>query len=214
MILVLHLFQVGDFPVILMSEQVWYWPLRDGGGHSKLGIFILEVRCWSINYCSSIFCLWSIHTPLEASMYPHQAWSGCSFIIRLSYIHRLFHYAGNPSRPPSVAPPNFRANLDNGELLLRWSVMECRLQNSPILHYLIQYSRAGVTGSGTFLRINGDTREIRSSSTRMNGRPHIPDLTQRYEFTVAACRAIGQCGPTALLNIVPSNQRKLIICTQ
>ena len=86
--------------------------------------------------------------------------------------------------------------------------MECTLQNSPILHYLIQYSATVVTGSGRFLTVNGTTTEIRSSSTMMIGQLYIPDLTQCYEFTVAACRAVGQCGPTALLNVVPANQCK------
>ena len=92
--------------------------------------------------------------------------------------------------------------------------MECTFQNSPILHYLIQYTREGDTGGGRFLRINADTTEVRSSSTLLIGRPHIPDLTQRYEFTVTACRAIGECGPMAVLDIVPANQGKIFTqCT-
>ncbi len=75
-----------------------------------------------------------------------------------------------------------QAYLDSGVVVLTWDEIECAQQNSPVTLYSVHYNV--VNQRTLFLLVT--ERILRSSQTLMNGKIHIPDLSQRYQFRVAA----------------------------
>ncbi len=76
-----------------------------------------------------------------------------------------------------------------------WDEVECVQQNSPINLYTVHYNIVEQTVNGILVV----ERILRSSQTPTNGKIYIPDLSQRYQFRVAAI-GIGSSGFGPLSN--------------